>query len=476
MAPKINLLLSLICRVHYAEQAIDVADVVRNCQTAEMHARVSKFNMMVSLIHGVLAAIVAPKLGILSDRIGRCPVLAISAIGSLISNLVLIIATKSTSVYGYRWILVGSFFEGMTGSIAAMMAAAHSYATDCTPAEKRAAAFGLFHASLFAGMAIGPAFGGYLVKVTGSILSTFYVAFLCQILFIIVVLFIIPESVSVQHRLNARDMHILDAEFNAVRPYTMRKFLRKLNFLEPLRVLVPGGAVRPAVRRNMQLLASIDTLLIGAGAGGMMVIILYAEFTFGWTSVEAGYFMSLGGTVRAFGLVVILPFIVKYLKSRDPFGQNHVGASYSDVTLIRFTTVCELVAFIGFAMAQTGVQFALAGTLGSIGGIASPTLQSALTKHVPKENVGALLGGLSLLHCICTIIAPIIFSTVYAYTISWYPRAIFFAFTVLYGLAFFCATMVKQTLNDSIYEEDYSERQATRYELSAPREAEPHAH
>ncbi|KAK9356163.1 major facilitator superfamily domain-containing protein [Lipomyces doorenjongii] len=461
IAPKLNLLLSLICRVHYAEQDLTtdelvkaLADVDRNCQTAEMHARVSKFNMSVSLIHGILAAVISPKMGVLSDRIGRCPVLAISALGPLMSNLILILAAKSTSIYGYRWFLVGAVFDGLSGSVTAMMAAAHAYATDCTAPEKRATAFGLFHACLFAGMAIGPAFGGYLVKTTGSILSTFYAAIITEIVFVFFVLFVIPESVSRQHRLDAQEVHRLNREFNTSRSLNVRELVRRMNFLQPLRVLVPQDGTRAVIKKNLMLLSFIDTLLLASGAGGMMIIILYAEFTFGWTSTEAGYFMSIGGSVRAFVLIILLPVTMKFLRSRDPDGLHHVGASFSDITLIRFAIVCEFIAFFGYMVSRNSVEFALSGCLGAVGGIASPTLQSTLTKHVAKENVGALLGALSLLHCIAQIIAPTIFSTIYAYTVGWYPKAVFFAFLFIFGTIFVCSLFISKNGEGSLYDVD----------------------
>ncbi|KAK9234790.1 major facilitator superfamily domain-containing protein [Lipomyces kononenkoae] len=455
MAPKLNLLLSLICRVHYAEQGLVADELVKeladSCQTAEMHARVSKFNMSVNLFQGVLAAIISPKMGVLSDRIGRCPVLAITALGPLMLNLILILAAKSTSVYAYRWLFVGAIFDGLSGSVGAMMATAHAYATDCTPPEKRATAFGLFHACLFMGMAMGPAAGGYLVQATGSILSPFYAAIISEIAFVCFVLFVVPESVSRQHRLDAREMHRLNREFDTGRPRNFRELLRTMNFLQPLKVLVPRDGTATVVRRNLMWLSFIDTLLLGTGAGGMMIIILYAEFTFGWTSTEAGYFMSVGGSVKAFVLVILLPVIMKFLRARDPNGLHHVGASFSDIALIRFAIVVEFIAFFGYMLSRNSAEFALSGCLGAVGGIASPTLQSTLTKHVKKEDVGALLGALALLHSICQIIAPTIYSTIYAYTVGWYPKAVFIAFLFTFAIAFVCSLFLSKN-EGSVYD------------------------
>ncbi|KAK9475865.1 major facilitator superfamily domain-containing protein [Lipomyces japonicus] len=462
IAPKLDLLLSLFCRVYYADQQVSgqdlltiLADTERNCQTAEIHARVSKFQLTVNLIHGVLSAVISPKLGVLSDRIGRTPILALSAMGPLISNVILILASKSTSIFVYRWFLVGAVFEGLCGGVTVMMTAAHSYATDCTSPEQRASVFGLFHACLFIGMALGPAFGGYLVSVTGTVVSVFYVAAISQVVFMFYVFFIIPESLSRQQRLNSQEIDQSSCEFEVVRPRSFRNLAKAFNFfLHPLRVLWPTDGTRLAIKKNIIILASIDTLLIGAGMSAMMVILLYVEFSFGWRSTEAGYLMSITGAFRAFVLVVVLPVVVKYLKRRDSYSDIQVGASSTDIFLIRFACFVEFIVYIGMALSSNGVQFAMFGVFGAIGGIASPTLQSTLTKHVPRESIGAVLGALALLHSLCSIVAPTIFSTVYAYTIGWYPRAVFLVYIAVFGGAFLLSLFITRNLDSSLYEND----------------------
>src|SRR4051812_45582158 len=41
---------------------------------------------------------------------------------------------------------------------------------------------------------------------------------------------------------------------------------------------------------------------------------------------------------------------------------------------------------IGYAVAPTGILFIVSGVVASVGGIASPTLQSALTTHVSADK------------------------------------------------------------------------------------------
>ncbi|KAK9447398.1 major facilitator superfamily domain-containing protein [Limtongia smithiae] len=479
IAPKINLLLQLVCRAYYAGDDGSVAGRAdQNCQTPQVHASLSKFNMTVSLVQGLIAAVVSPKLGVLSDRIGRKPILAVGVIGPMMSCMIAVLAAKSTSTTAYQWFWVAALCDGLSGSMATMMASAHAYTADCTVAEKRATAFGLFHACLFAGSAIGPALAGIIIRMTGSIMSIFYLCIFSNAVFMIAMIFLIPESLPLQHRMEAREMHSLQTQFDPGWrfPRSFGEARQQINFLGPLAILF--NEERPDIRQNLIILSSIDMLLIGAGVGSMMILILYAELTFHWDSVKDGYFLSASGSTRAIMLVVVLPIIVRFLRHRDIGGINHIGASFSDIAIIRYATFCEVVAMFGFACARNSSQFFICGILGAVGGIASPTLQSTLTKHTKKTNVGALLGALSLLHCVCNIIAPSIFSSIYAFTVGFYPKAFFIALCMLYLTTFFLSFfIIKNDTYPVSYDEAETETRPTaRGGIELSSSSRPHLH
>jgi hypothetical protein len=63
-------------------------------------------------------------------------------------------------------------------------------------------------------------------------------------------------------------------------------------------------------------------------------------------------------------------------------------------------------------------------------------MQAALTKHVPKEKVGQLLGAMGLLHAVARVIGPMIFTGIYAATVGFFPKAYFLVLTTMFGFAF----------------------------------------
>jgi hypothetical protein len=79
------------------------------------------------------------------------------------------------------------------------------------------------------------------------------------------------------------------------------------------------------------------------------------------------------------------------------------------------------------SLAKTTNQYYLSGALASLGGIGPPTLQSALTKHVAKGEMGQLLGALSILQSLSRVVSPTILNLLYSFTVATCPQTVFYA-------------------------------------------------
>jgi uncharacterized BrkB/YihY/UPF0761 family membrane protein len=91
---------------------------------------------------------------------------------------------------------------------------------------------------------------------------------------------------------------------------------------------------------------------------------------------------------------------------------------------------------------NTGEYYA-GGSLAALGGLGPPILQSALTKHVAKEDVGRLLGALSLVGAISRVVSPTIFNLLYSFTVATKPQAVFYALSGAMFMAFIMSLGVK---------------------------------
>ena len=435
IVPRTYLVLDLICRDYLEEKAakdphfkfmpIMFGSENPQCRDPVVQARVATFQLYSSLLSGIFAAIVSPHLGALSDRIGRKRVIAFATMGTFVLEIMTIVVGTYPDTVSVYWILVGYLLDGLCGSFTTSMALSFAYASDCTPPERRNVAFGYFHGTLFTGIAIGPILAGYLIQVTGNVVVCFYFAVGCHVFFILFLLIAIPESVSKERQEHARERYqfsILGSEYSSY-----WKMLKNWNLFGPLSILWPKGEGSSfKLRKNLALLAAIDATVFGVAMGTLNIILIYAEFMFGWDAVKSSMFLSSVNICRVLALVVGLPLVTRLFRS-PVRGQHsaHHGADRLDINVIRCAILFDMLGYVGYASVQTGALMILSGMVAALGGVGSPTLQSALTKHVPSSVTGQMLGATGLLHALARIVAPTIFSLIYRQTVHVFPRTVF---------------------------------------------------
>ncbi|OBT64180.1 hypothetical protein VE03_06850 [Pseudogymnoascus sp. 23342-1-I1] len=494
--PKLNLVLTLVCRRYIAAQSVLHPDAQYTpvimfaanpqCRTPEVQALATEFTLYMSLLTGILSAAICPKIGALSDRYGRKYFLAFAVVGGLGAEFVTILAATYPDTVHYQWILFGSVLDGLCGSFTSIMAMTHSYGADVTTPATRGVAFGYFSGALFGGIALGPLLAAFISKATGNILSVFWIALVCHLIVLLYHLFILPESLSPKRQLAARARHdheLATAAAAAASPTS--RAARAANFLAPLRILYPtGSGTSPHLRMNLILLAAINTLLFGVAIGTGSVLIFYTNFEFGWGDFETQMFVGLTSAFRVVVLVTFLPVVTYIFRTRyqkrarrraaeaarinDPDAvivddTRTPGADTLDLVLIRGALVLETVCYVGYAFARHGGVFFAFGLLGAAGAIALPLLQSALSKHVGADRVGQLLGAMALLNGLARVVFPAVFGGLYTLTVGRFPQAVFVVLSAVFGGMAGLSWFVRP----HVYIEDEEPHPATRNEECA---------
>ncbi|KAF7545121.1 hypothetical protein G7Z17_g9421 [Cylindrodendrum hubeiense] len=474
LVPRLNLILDLICQQYFADKKLHNPDIFFDpvllgsdnpqCTIPEVQRHVAAFMLAMSLITGILSAIVAPRIGGLSDRYGRTRLMALSSVGGVLAELITVVAVQFPNVVDYRWLLLGSVFDGMTGSFTAGSIMSQSYTSDCTPPSKRAVYMGYMHACLFSGLAVGPILAGYFAKWTGNLVSIFYVVIVFHICFILVVGFVIPESLSKQKQLIAREKWAKEQEIRAQSGTTSwLTTIRTINPFEPLKILWPKGpGTSPALRRNLVAMALNDTIILGSSMAIGAVLILYSGRTFHWGNFEASKFVSALSSVRVVMLLIVFP-IINYLGRTLPaarrrragvtLSEKHTGADHLDVWVLRVALTTDVLGAIGYTLARSDGVFFACGMVTAFGGLGSATSQAIITKHVPAHRVGQLLGAIGMLHALARVLGPILFNGLYAVTVAVFPQAIFVLLAVTFGVALAASFVLKP----HVYWEEESE-------------------
>jgi MFS family permease len=455
IAPKLNLIIDLVCREYIADKMVSEPGFTmlpvdfnggsnHQCQIPEVSSRASLFTGLATIIAGILSAIASPKLGALSDRYGRKPLIAVTNVGMIAGEVIFIFAAEFPETFPLPALLFSYALDGACGSFILAMALSHAYATDCTAPGTRNVAFGYFHASLFTGIAIGPILAGYIVKLTGKIVIVFYALTAVHVAFLLFLTLVIPESLSKSRQKKARELHADSVAQRGPNGDWINQ-LRSLNILAPLKTLYPTGAgTSPSLRWNLILLCAVDTIIFGVGMSSMTVVVIYVRQQFGWETFESGRFMTIANSARVLMLLVLLPAVTRLVRGKpNPSHKKNTGCDTFDLTVMRVAVLFDALGFLGFTLARTGGLFTLSGVIAAAGGVGPPTLQAALTKHVPEERTGQLLGATSLLHCLARVVAPAVFNAIFSATAKSFPQAVFVCLGATFGLAFIASWLIK---------------------------------
>jgi DHA1 family tetracycline resistance protein-like MFS transporter len=311
--------------------------------------------------YAIMQFLCAPIIGNLSDRFGRRPVLLCSLLGFAIDY------AFSAFAPTIAWLFVGRIIAGITG---ASYTTANAYIADISEPEKRAANFGLVGVAFGLGFIIGPALGGLLGKY--DIHYPFIAAAGLALLNAIYGYFILPESLSVEHR----------------RPFQLKR-------ANPVGTLIQLKKYQSVIG----LAASLFLIYI-AGQAVQSVWTYYTMQKFNWSEGTVGFSLAFVGVLTAAvqgGLIrVIIP---KIGNERSIW----IGLLFYAAGLILFAFATK-----GWMMFAFLIPYCL-------GGIAGPAIQGYISSSVPPNAQGEVQGGLTSLMSLSAIIGPLLMTQSFYY-------------------------------------------------------------
>jgi MFS transporter, DHA1 family, tetracycline resistance protein len=311
--------------------------------------------------YAIVQFICAPILGGLSDQYGRRPVLLASLFGFGLDYLFSAFAPTLT------WLFVGRMVAGVMGSSFTTGAA---YIADISTPKTRAQNFGLIGAAFGLGFIIGPAIGGLLGAYGPR--APFIAAAVLALLNWLYGLFILPESLSLEHR---------------------RKFdWKRANPIGTLAQLRQYPIISG-------LLVSLILLYISAWAvqGGWSY---YTMEKFHWDERAVGISLSVVGMITAIVQAGLIRVIIPKL------GQERG-------VYVGLAMYC--IGFVCFAFATQGWMMYAALLPYCLGGIAGPSLQGIISTQVPPNVQGELQGGLTSLMSATSILAPPLMTGIFSF-------------------------------------------------------------
>jgi DHA1 family tetracycline resistance protein-like MFS transporter len=328
----------------------------------------------------------------LSDRFGRRPIILLALLGMGINYLAQALAPSLV------WLFAGRLVAGAMG---ATFSTANAYLADVTPPEKRAQSFGLIGAAFGFGFITGPALGGLLVDI--DLRLPFLFAAGLSFANLAAGYFVLPESLAPENR----------------KPFK----LGSANPLGALREIGRFGAVP-----GMLVVFLLATF---ANRVAETTWVLFTSYRFGWNGTQVGLSLAMVGVmfvVGQGGLVrIVLPLLGERRAILMGLFVSAIGVSlYGVVTDGWMVYPIMVVGLFGWTIAQ-------------------PAVMGALSRAVPSNEQGLLQGAIASLNSLTAVLAPPVWTSVFAYFVSpaapmIVPGAAFFAAAVVFASAFMLAT------------------------------------
>jgi DHA1 family tetracycline resistance protein-like MFS transporter len=308
----------------------------------------------------------APVLGALSDRLGRRPVILLSCLGLGADYFMLALAPT------LAWLFVARVISGVTAS---SFATAFAYVADVTPPDQRAGRFGLLGAAFGVGFILGPALGGALGDI--DLRLPFWAAGALSLVNAAYGFFVLPESLPADKRA----------------PFSLAN-------ANPIGAL---GLLR--ARGTLLQLAVVAFLYRTAHDVLPTMFVLYSDYRYGWGPRTAGYALAVVGVVSMIVQAGLVGRVVQKIGERRAL---LVGLGFG------------VAGFATYGLAPNGATYLAGIAVASLYGLTYPSLQALATGMVEPTEQGRLQGALASIMGIAGVIAPIVFTQVFALAIGSY--------------------------------------------------------
>jgi len=350
-------------------------------------------------IYSGMQVIFVPILGRLSDRFGRRPILIVSLAGTAIGFLIMGWASSLPLLF------VARIIDGASGG---NISTAQAYIADVSTPENRSRSMGLLGAAFGLGFTFGPMIGGLLSRISYG--APFYFAAALAAVNVVLLYFILPESLSAEYR---------------SKPHQRTRLVE----------IFQHGHGR--------LFGTIVATYFFTITGFAIMTTLFALFTekhFGFDAHQTGYVFGFIGVISVILQGGLIGRLIK---------------TFGETALARFGLLLLAIGLAVLALVPTiPMLLLICAVIAIANGLSTPTLTGLASQTVDRGWQGRALGVMQSAGSLARLIGPLLAGWLLTFDLgrplNYYARTALFTSGSILLIAFALALTVKKPARDKM--------------------------
>ncbi|CAH0407601.1 unnamed protein product [Chilo suppressalis] len=397
-----NLNLDKACRVklNYGDMVCDaLIDRTGNYSDEEANVQkvISNIEAWKSVVQTAIPTILVIFMGAWSDRSGNRKIcIILPLIGELmvcISNIVSVFFFYEISVEVTMFF--EAFFQAISGGWVMIYLGVFSYISDVTNEETRTFRVGLVNLCMTAGIPIGTALSGILLKWWG-----FYGIFAASATVYIITL--IYSCICLESKTKHNDSSEKAKSGSCMDIVTMVK--------ETASVAVKKREGNLRLKIIMTLI--IVAIIYGPNHGERIVMYMFVRYRLKWDAIKYSLYSTYSIITHSLGAMFSISVFSRML-------------GYHDTVLCLISIVSKLIGSIYIAFVYTDLQMYMVPIIEILNATTFTSLRSMASKLVPSEELGKMNSLFSLVETLGALMFDPTYSTMYSKTLEIFSGAVF---------------------------------------------------